>query len=260
MLTTLINSIPATDDPVPVFPSVQIGFDERGDKQHQILITEPEKPNPVTGLFAVMTYLDARGFIASRRITMKRLSLHWNVPTLFVWCHEVNGIRGFRRNKINHLTTENGEIFLENEFWASIGIDPDAVLKDQVTPEHRRFKRFLEPQIQILVALARGSGKMTRYQISAIVDYVKTEMKDAGIELSSIEEKYLVNYIRLLRPVREDFKKALEILLGGPFNHRLRLKGGRKDNFFYSALAVIDADQGIQDSARQFIYELKAHY
>lgn len=156
MLTTLINSIPATDDPVPVFPSLQIGFEERGDKQHQVLIAEPERPSPVTGLFALITYLDARGFIASRRTTMKRPSLHWNVPTLFVWCHEVNGIR-------------------------------------------------------------------------------------------------------LLRPVREDFKQALEILLGGPFNHRLRLKGGRKDNFFYSALAVIDADQGIQDSALQFIYELKAH-
>lgn len=258
-MSNWIETVPSQHDPAPDFPSIQVMFEDKGDESLKIHIDDFDAPNPVAGLLTAIEYCDGDSVDTRRRITMMRLTLHWNVPTLYAVCHEANGLRGFRVDRIQNFITADGELFTATEFWSSLDIDPVSVANGHVKPKRRQIESLVGPQICILAALSRSDGNMRKSEIDAIVDYIEIELEDAGVFMDASETPCLINYIRRIRPTRETVQQAVDTIFGGHFSNRKRLVGRSADKFMKAAGNVIDADGIFHDAEFQFISELRAN-
>lgn len=139
-------------------------------------LAEREEEGPYEDLFGtswVIAYTDAQGDESTRRITVLGAKIgKGGDRTIMAKCHERNGIRQFRIDRITELMNiATGEIIEPpTKVFGAARIDmpaPDPRLK-----EHERVMRAARDPLRVLLFVARADGRVCHDEMDAMLRIV----------------------------------------------------------------------------------------
>lgn len=172
----------------------------------------------------LIEYRDGEGQRSRRRITVRGASLYDADGWLTCYCHERKGIRNFYVSRIESLLDmRTGEV----------ASDALAFFKEMFPPPEPDFTyeafRSLEPELLILVYIARADTRMVRAERAAIATFVLASFPDLRFD-----ERMLDQRIARISARQPDFQWALKRMHSKPPGARRRL--------LVAAQAVMAAD------------------
>ncbi len=257
-METWLERRPTRSTPAPEFRTVAIDVSTSDTDEMQIEIPVTDHVSRVAGIHVAIEYEAADGALTRRRITMQRLSAAHGTTVLHAICHERHALRAFRVDRIQCMITLEGEILDPAEFWATIGVDPNADAR-AATAAHvdtRAIESLLGPQTLLLAGIANCDGYMHPAELDAIIEYIEITCENSGFILGSEEVAAIRNRVRRLRPDRETLSIAVETLFGRRLGARLAFPKPQARRFLRVAARVADADSEMHRAEYDFLAEL----
>lgn len=122
----------------------------------------------------IIEYVDAAGAPSVRRVAVARHT------ETHVQCHcfERNAYRSFRRDRIRAVFDIDGELLDPAPF--QIGV-VETVATAQSVPAHHQFRRFAQPEVMILRAIALCDGRAGRRENALIEAFAFRLMNEKGL-------------------------------------------------------------------------------
>ncbi len=164
------------------------------------------------GLLFAIEYMDAKGNLSRRRITVKSYDGRY----LRAWCHERQAWRTFRVDRIRCIIDENGEIHDPGTFFR---VTPGFELERPGAGEDDRrhaLREPIRPHLRVLAAIARADGRFTADEIPPILAFTSAAHEVTGLApLSDDDLEYIASYVRRLRPLPNSLAADLDAAAGG---------------------------------------------
>ena len=183
-------------------------------KNEEILDLPQEVRGINLNLLVQIDYVDSMGNESTRPITIKQASLSINNEYyLKAYCHEKKAMRTFKLSRIeNMVDIETGEAIedIGNYFLERFNDSPVGIIT--------KVLQDLEPQLLILVYMARADGYLRKKERKIIVDFIANKSeKDINQNLADneIRKTYceISDLRRMLKIMKSQPKKEKELLI-----------------------------------------------
>jgi hypothetical protein len=214
-------------------------------------------------IFLYIDYVGANGQASHRAITIRSEAQTGSQPSVYAWCHVRKRIRQFRLDRIQSITTEDGEFFTPPAlFWKSIGFAPGfEIAVSRPSPNDALaaldIKREFAPELVVLAALAKSDGAMHPRELDKIINHVERELEWSRRSLSDADVSALRAHVCRMRITSERIEECVNDLLAGHGKHRLY--GKQLERFFKAATEIVAADGQLHDSEMEFLDYLQSH-
>ena len=214
-------------------------------------------------------YLDSKGALSRRRITVREIYTNGDRTYVQAFCHERGAARSFRFDRIAEVIDIDGECHDPRRFFTDVlglefptaehvSISPKPTVKpvraDRLGPPNRAEKlamrttdkpgmaqrRTARDGLRVLVALARADGQLHPEELEVILDYIAEQCDLCGIDMTEPDRAALLPYLKRQQPGSDVLSECLSALNAAPrIQQRLLIR---------FAMMLMDAD-GVQDPA-----------
>ncbi|CAO3440070.1 hypothetical protein [Azospirillum endophyticum] len=214
-------------------------------------------------------YLDSKGTLSRRRITMREIYTNGERTYVQAFCHERRAARSFRFDRIVEVIDIDGECHDPRRFFTEgLGLEfptaekvsvppkaPVSPVRVETTAQHSRAakpdvrvtdkpgmaqRRVARDGLRVLVALARADGELHPEELEVILDYIAEQCDLCGIDMTETDRAALLPYLKRQQPSSDVLGECLSALNAVPrIQQRLLVR---------FAMMLMDAD-GVQDPA-----------
>ncbi|MGZ9810628.1 hypothetical protein ACXN5S_09205 [Pseudoroseicyclus sp. H15] len=202
-------------------------------------------------IFTIIDYVDCHHLFSRRRITMRHLEQRGSRMLLCAYCHEREGSRMFRLERIASLIDGTDVAVNSDPFFSQITENAAVFALDPVDEpagggSFERLRFEVMPAVALLATAARIDDRVGRREADAILGYITeeaSELRHEGVLSSSVVEpelfRPLVEQSRLLRMDLDttvarvqgwgaERKARLETALGEIIADVIDITGGRQ--------------------------------
>ena len=165
-------------------------------------------------------YLNAKGEMSQRRVTVRNIKMGKSCPLLQAYCHSSEKFKAFRVDRVQSVFDCDGEIFEVGDFlYENLGI-PKSYLEDENVKAIAPLDKFVaeKPMLTLvtkdsaalLVALAMCDGYMCENERDLIVRYLVNLIERNQGFLDAHGVNYIQKYVNRLRPSEDCVLRELE--------------------------------------------------
>lgn len=181
----------------------------------------PPTVTPMEGQSFIIEYMDGRGQLSQRRISVWGIDEgSEGIPRLVARCHEQQATRRFRIDRIRSVISLDGEVFDDVGAYLAdrLGLEgaPDAIARAPrpgLSPAWPKMLELCRPYAILLGALSVADGRKIQVEIDAAADFCVWLCRKAGLEPDEPERQAFGAFMKGMRPAEMSVVTALDALM-----------------------------------------------